>query len=659
MNYKLFIASVSLCLCVLASLSTSAQDTFRNPVIWSDLPDPDVIRVEDTFYFVSTSMHFFPGVTILQSKDLVNWEIACNVVDEFKEHPAYDMQGGLRYAKGQWATSLRYFGGEFHVLFNTNTEGSFIYSAKSMEGPWRQTKVGGHKLYDPGMFVDNDGRVYVVHGNTDIFVTEMDPETLQERGPARQIYKAHRGGLEGNRCYHIGDYYYIYCTYGGEHSGQTCLRSRSLYGPYEEREVMFEWGNMAEYVLHQSCIIPLADGSHWGMIFQDRGGLGRIPWLIPIYWVNDWPIMGDPTDGIMMLKQPVQDSSTSEATSSITMFKTQSPLAGSDDFSSSDLAPMWQFNHNPEHSKYSLTERKGYLRLHTATVTDSLWTARNTVCQRIIGPYSQATAKIDFSHMVTGDCAGLCILALPYAALQIERTAKGYTLAMMDHEQVKESLMLKGKQVWLRADVDGITDRVTFSYSQDGQIFLPLGTPFEMKFINTFFCGNRYGLFNYARKKLGGYIDLDEIQIVQTPLFSRDLKAGTTLQAEWFDHEWEAECTWSALGRKDRNQDVTFTHDGGMIAFTNLTTIGDIRSLLFTLKNHDAVNVMLEVKDIDTGEVFGTVDVPSASANYKEVIMKLNKPLPEKIMRLEIRCWNKDWNQFGMGKVSIDKIKLK
>ncbi len=370
-----------------AQSSDNGDGTFTNPVLWSDFPDPDVIRVDDTFYFVSTSMHYFPGVTILESKDLVNWQIACNVVDAFKVHPAYDLQNGHRYAKGQWATSLRYFGGRFHVLFNTNTEGSFFYSAHTIEGPWKPTKVEGHKLYDPGMFVDNDGRVYVIHGNTDIFVTEMDPETLQEKGPARQIYKSHRGGMEGNRCYHIGDYYYIYCTYGGDHAGQTCLRSRSLYGPFEEREVMFEVGNRAESVLHQSCMIPLPDGNYWGMIFQDRDGLGRIPWLIPIYWVNDWPIMGDPTDGILTLQTPFASSRKLPAQSS---YRT---LTGTDDFNSTRIALKWQFNHNPDEHKYSLSERPGYLRLYTATMTDSLRKARNTITQRIFGPYSQGTAS--------------------------------------------------------------------------------------------------------------------------------------------------------------------------------------------------------------------------------------------------------------------------
>lgn len=634
-----------------AQSSDNGDGTFTNPVIWGDFPDPDVIRVDDTFYFVSTSMHYFPGVTILESKDLVNWQIACNAVESFDIDPAYSLQGGNRYAKGQWATSIRHFGGKFHVLFNTNTEGTFFYSSPSMEGPWKQTKVEGHRLYDPGMFVDNDGRVYVVHGNTDIFVTEIDLETLQEKGPAKQIYRSHRGGLEGNRCYHIGDYYYIYCTYGGDKAGQTCLRSRSLFGPYEEREVMFEAGNRAESILHQSCIVPLQNGEYWGMIFQDRGGLGRIPWLIPIYWVNGWPIMGDPTDGIMTLKTPVANASQNNETSG------HRSLKGTDYFDSDRLALKWQFNHNPDNREYSLTERPGHLRLHTATMTDSLRKARNTVTQRIFGPYSQATAKIDFSHQKNGDRAGLVILAEPFATLAIEKKQKGTSLSMTIDEDVKEQVAIKGSTIWLRAKVDGITDNVSFSFSSDGKEFHTIGENFHMEFINTYFCGNRYGLFNYATRQKGGYIDIDSFEVEQTPLFSRESRKGKVLEAEWSDYQWNTACAWSDNGKETKNQDVEFLHDGGMIAFRNLDVKEPLNKITFTLRNHDAEDVFIELKDVNAGEVLGTADVPAHSTEYSDVVMNLDKPLPSD-HRLEIRIWNKGWNLISMGKVSIDKMTL-
>lgn len=645
---------------VLGQSTDNGDGTFTNPVLWGDFPDPDVIRVGDTFYFVSTSMHFFPGVTILQSRDLVNWEIACNVVDEFREHPAYDMQGGTRYAKGQWATSLRHFGGEFHVLFNTNTEGSFIYSARTMDGPWRCTKIDGHKLYDPGMLVDNDGRVYVVSGNTNIYITELDTVTLQEKGPARLIYTSHRGGMEGNRAYHIGGYYYIYCTYGGDQSGETCLRSRSLYGPWEEREVMFESGNLSRHILHQSCIVDVCattEGQgrtdYWGVIFQDRGGLGRVPWLVPIYWVNDWPLMGNPIDGITTMNKPVKHT-----TVAVDTIGSRS-LSGSDEFSSTSLALKWQWNHNADKRKFSLTERPGWLRLHAATVTDSLRTARNTLCQRIFGPYSEATTLVDFSHLRLGDRAGLTVFAWPYAALQIERTAQGTVLSMIEMEQSKAIIRLKGSSVWLRATVDGITDEASFSYSLDGETFQRLGTEFQMQFDSRhFFCGNRYGLYCYSTRKLGGYADFDFIHVVQRPLFKRNIHSGSVLQAEWYDHQWNTECTWSDNDKDQCNQDITTLHDGAMIAFRNLTPTDSIHQVVISLKNHDAHNVFVELRNADNGSILGKASIPEPSTSYTDVAINLNGALP-KCHRLEFRVWNSQWNQLSMGRVSIDKITMK
>ncbi len=649
--YKIVLAACLACAALTMLAADGDNRTFTNPVVWADLPDPDVICVDGVYYFVSTSMHYMPGVTILQSTDLVNWQIACNVVDAFREHPYYDLNGGHRYAKGQWATSLRYFGGEFHVLFNTNTEGSFIYSSATMDGPWRKTKVEGHKLYDPGMFVDTDGRVYVIHGNTDIFCTELDPETLQEKGPAVQIFRSHRGGLEGNRCYKIGQYYYIYCTYGGDHAGQTCLRSRSLYGPWEEREVMFDSGNLAESILHQSCIIPTAEGEYWGMIFQDRVGLGRVPWLVPIYWVDQWPIMGNPTDGIIRLRLPLPEAEPIEESA-------HRALAGNDDFSASELALKWQFNHNPDTDKYSLIERPGYLRMKTASVTDSLLKARNTITQRIIGPYSTGTVKIDFSHQRVGDRSGLVILAAPFATLTVERSRSGRTLSMTIDEAKKETVGIKSTTLWLRAEVDGITDKVVFAYSTDGENFQPIGTEFQMEFTNTYFCGNRYGIFNYATLQQGGYIDVDGIQVNQRPLFSRTLKISDALEPEWADYRWNMENVWSSSEPDKKNQEVLTMHDGAMIAFEGLSFEESVNELSILLRNIDAVNTMLELRDIATGEVLSTVDIPEASDDYTFVDMPLSKPLPD-CHRIELRVWNKDWNMISMGRVSIDKIMLK
>ncbi|MDR0573409.1 MAG: family 43 glycosylhydrolase [Tannerella sp.] len=620
-----------------AQSSDNGNGTFRNPVIWGDFPDPDVIRVSDTYYMISTSMHYFPGVTLLKSKDLVNWNIASNVVDEFKEHPFYDLKGGGRYAKGQWATSLRYFNEKFYILFTTLTEGSYIYTAVKAEGPWEKHKLDVF-LYDPGMFIDTSGQIYVAHGNTDIQVTELNVDGLSVKTPGKLIYKAHRNGLEGNRLYKIGDYYYLFCTYGGPQGNQVCLRSKSIYGPFEERVVMNETANYAPMVLHQSCLVDLPDGNYWGMIFQDHNGLGRIPYLVPVYWVDDWPMLSNPMDGITTLKKPV-------ASDEIINFPT------TDEFNEPVLGLQWQFNHNPDKSKYSLTENKDALRLHTVSVTDSLLKARNTICQRIFGPHSEATVKIDISKMKTGDKAGLVILQDPFATLMVYKTKKDNQLQMTFNEEVKSSTTIKSPVIYLRAKVNGVSDKVDFFYSTDDITYQPFGEVFKMEFRLSIFCGNRYGIFNYATEKAGGYIDVDWFRVTHEPLFTRDCYNGKIIEAEYFDHQYCSEVRLSGNDRDNRNQDVVF-RDGGLIAFNDIsvTDTGLIHmELTFECTSDDA---SLEVRYQDTGEIIGTFKLPNAKG-YQTVTFGIDTAL-KSTKRMEFRVWSR----YDKGIIALDKIKI-
>jgi alpha-N-arabinofuranosidase len=605
---------------ILAQTADNGDGTFTNPVLWGDFPDPDVIRVGNTYYMVSTSMHYFPGVTLMESLDLVNWNIASNVVDEFKEHPFYDLNGGNRYAKGQWATSLRYFNNKFYILFTTLTEGSYIYTSTDAKGVWEKHKLDAF-LYDPGMFIDTDGRVYVVHGNTEIKLTELSADGLSVKNRERLIYKAHRNGLEGNRCYKIGDYYYIYCTYGGPYGNQVCLRSKSLTGPFEERVVMNDRANYAEKVIHQGCLVDLPDGSYWCVIFQDHGGLGRIPFLVPVYWADDWPLPGNPMDGNITLKKPV-------ASSDIVAFPT------TDEFDSQTLALQWQFNHNPDKTKYSLRAKKGSLRLHSATLTDSLMKAQNTICQRIFGPYSQATAKIDFSNMRVGDKAGLLILQSPFATMTIYKTKKDVHLQMTVDEEVKSSVSINESLVYLRAEVSGVSDKVNFSYSFDDKNYQPLGEEFKMAYSLKVFCGNRYGIFNYATQKLGGWIDVDWFRVVHKPLFKRAELAGKEIEAEYFDHQYRCQVRLSEQDAGNRNQDVVFD-DGGLIAFDNIRiNATDVQAfeLTYTSSTSDAT---IEIRNADTGKVLGNFPLPATDGTCRTLARVLDEPL-ESVKRLEL-----------------------
>lgn len=655
--------------------SDNGDGTFTNPVLWTDLPDPDVTQVGDTFYFVSTSMHMIPGVTILKSTDLVNWTYAANVVPQFDNDSFFNLENGNRYACGQWATAIRYWGGEFHVLFTSNSNGTYIYSSPTMEGKWRKTTIYEgpynplvdrfnelkeqnrndgffhHILYDPGMLVDHDGRVYVVHGNSINYITELDPVSLQPRSKARVLYKAHRPGLEGNKLYHIGAYYYMICTYGGSHSGNvTCLRSRSLNGPWEEREVFCCGAREPNSHLLQACIIPIwkkdseADGHSlpqltWAMTFLDMGALGRIPHLIPVHWIDGWPVFGNWANGNLKMNKPIASNE-------------RMGLATTDSFSSSRLGLQWQFNHNPDNSKWSLTERPGWLRLHATKICNSMGKhasrqpnknckptpsirvnpkapflmARNTITQRLFGPKSDITVKVDISHLLEGDKAGIAILNIPYGTLTISKKNKGYVLLQTkgdDQEETvlaSESIPAKGNQImnvsqlWLRVAVDGMKDESTFFYSLDGKCFQMMGPTFKMEYSGRYFVGNRFALFCYNDHGGKGYLDVDDCTVNVYPLFNRNIRSGTTLQAEWTDALWRTEITSDA---DKASTAVRWTGDGGLIAFDNLQFSEDIRALSFSTDNISGQNVFIEVKDRNSQETLGTSDIP-APENYKD-----------------------------------------
>ncbi|HLP14775.1 MAG TPA: glycoside hydrolase 43 family protein, partial [Bacteroidota bacterium] len=180
--------------------SDNGDGTFTNPVIASDFPDPDVIRVGDTYYMVNTTMFVFPGVTVLKSHDLVNWEYASNAVPRFDFAPAYNLDGGNRYGHGQWATSLKYHHGKFHLLFITLDEGGFLCTSEKAEGPWKITHLP-KGFYDPGLFFDDNGRIYVAHGYQKISITELDTNFAPVSKDSLVFTGDIRPGIEGTHVY--------------------------------------------------------------------------------------------------------------------------------------------------------------------------------------------------------------------------------------------------------------------------------------------------------------------------------------------------------------------------------------------------------------------------------------------------------------------------
>ena len=277
------------------SVSDLGNGKYMNPVIFADFPDPDVIRVGDTYYMVSTTMVNFPGATIVKSKDLVNWEYCAQPLKQLSTSDNYSLQNGQNaYAKGMWACSMKYHNGKFHILINGNDAGPYMLTATDPEGTWDKIQLS-RGYYDPGMLFDN-GKLYVACGINQIRMCELDEQFnfIQEK----TVVTREGAGLEGCHLYKIGEYYYIYATYGGWPSGQVVFRSKNIFGPYEEKMLVEKWINGAANTIHQGALIDVADENGeitewWTIMQQDLGCLGRMPNLQPVTWEDGWPIVAN------------------------------------------------------------------------------------------------------------------------------------------------------------------------------------------------------------------------------------------------------------------------------------------------------------------------------------------------------------------------------
>lgn len=492
----LFISSFSL----IARTSDNGDGTFTNPILWGDWPDPDVIRVGDTFYMVSTSMHYVPGCPILKSRDLVNWEMAGYAVDRYDEDPRYDMQGGQLYLNGSWASSIRHHNGKFYVFFCTpygwgRDTGHFsVCEAPSPEGPWTRT-IFPEYLYDPGVLIDDDGRKYVVHGQHHLYVTELADDMKSVKGDRRLIWdkgvwntdSTRSGGMEGSHVYKINGMYYITCPAGGTEGWQMCLRSKSIYGPYESKVIADDSSTYPPNGIHQGGMVQLKNGDWWFIIMQDRGPIGRVVNLLPVKWVDGWPMLGVNGKDVATYDKP-----------DVGRRSKPTVPATSDEFDAPKLGLQWQWNHNPDNTGWSLSERKGYIRLR-ARVADDLKSARNTLTQRVQGPMGEGVVELDVSHLRDGNVAGFGIFEFPYAYVAVQMADGVKKVVMVNDGAVVETPVadLKSDKIWIKVRITDRDFTARFQYSLDGHTFYPVGNELVMG-LGLPWTANRFALFNFS-----------------------------------------------------------------------------------------------------------------------------------------------------------------
>lgn len=487
--------------------------TYNNPVVWQDFADGDIIRVGDAYYYSASTMHYSPGAPILRSYDLVNWEYAGHSVPRLDFGSSrYDLSGGRAYVKGIWASAFNYRPSNqtYYWIGCVEFNRTYVYTATAVDGTWTKRSEIPGCYYDAGLLVDDNDKMYVAYGNGTISVAELSADGFSQVR-SQQVFTTPSsvGTLEGARFYKRGGYYYIWLTRPA--NGQFVLRSTSPFGPYEMRQVLLDLPGpiTGGGVPHQGGLVQTQNGDWYYMAFVDAYPGGRMPALAPITWSADgWPTV-QTVNGRWGTTYPKPNITTS---------RTVASMIGPDTFAGPALGHRWEWNHNPDTSKFTVGNG---LRLGTATVTNDLYNARNTLTHRIQGPSSTATIELDHSTMRDGDRAGLAMLRDSSAWIGVRRD-NGVTRVSMTNGLSMDgswnttgtgteaaSAAVSGSRIWLRATADirpGSGRQATFSYSTDGVTFTRLGPGFTLGNSWQFFMGYRFGIFNYATSSLGGEV---------------------------------------------------------------------------------------------------------------------------------------------------------
>lgn len=524
------ITAIALAALLMAACTVAPKTTLCvNPLTYTDIPDPDIIRVGDDYYMVSTTMYFCPGAPIMHSRDLVHWSIVSYVYDCLEDDDVYNLRNGRQaYGKGQWAASLKYHDGEFYALFIANDQArTYIYHTSDITSSNWDRYVIDRPFHDSGLLFE-DGRVYVAWGNRNIYLTELEPDFSGVRSEDRLLFSTPQGymlGDEGAHFYHIGDYYYILTInwpFGGVRT-ETCWRSDSIYGPYEPMDILKGAFDGRGDGVAQGGIIDTPAGDWYAVMFQDHGAVGRIPTLQPLTWVDGWPILGD--NGV-----PVKE------------FEVNLPPYGadyvwdSDEFDSDRLALVWQWNHKPLDGKWSLTENPGHLHVAASPAT-GLFDARNVLTQRTVGPACESSVLLDVSGLLPGDHAGICAFQSHFCAIEVECGEDGCSLVGRDFEGEIFRTPLESDKLMLRISYDFTSDTAKMSYSYDGLDWTTPDYTLQMRYTLDFFTGYRTALYCYhIPTVMAGTAAADTTDF--DPAASTTSGNGGYADFDWFHQSW-------------------------------------------------------------------------------------------------------------------------
>ena len=508
-------------------IADNGNGTYKNPVLYADYSDPDVIRVNDDYYMTASSFASFPGLPILHSKDLVNWTLISHALPKYP-NDSFDRP---QHGNGVWAPSIRHQNGWFYIYWGDPDEGIYMVRSKEITGPWQQPVLvlPGKGLIDPCPFWDEDGKAYLVHGwaasragiNSILTIYNMNPEGNHVDPNGKHVFDGNDSHhtIEGPKMYKRNGYYYILAPAGGVKTGwQVALRSKNIFGPYEDK-IVLEQGAASVNGPHQGGWIDDIAGQSWFIHFQDRAAYGRIVHLQPVNWENDWPLMGK-YDQVNGKYEPVMSFNKPKSAGPCQIAEP----AASDEFDTDDLGLQWQWHANPQPTWYAKISGTNYLRLFPHLLSGdaiNLWDAGNLLLQKFPAPDFTATTKVTFTPKTDGQHTGLVIMGMDYACLSL--TEKSGTMILsqvvcIDADKAKQPQVisetkLPDSTVYLRVKVSRPNAECKFSYSTDGQNFTPIGQPFQAQ--PGRWIGAKVGLFctRTSKSKTGGYADYEWFRV--------------------------------------------------------------------------------------------------------------------------------------------------
>lgn len=484
--------------------SDNGDGTFTNPPLCADYPDPDIIRVGGDFYFATTTFVNSPGLTILHSLDLVNWEIVGHVIPRLEGREQYDLKNGAAYRSGIFAPSLRYHDGTFYVVTTPVGQNTRVYYTKNIRGPWQYHELD-RAAFDPGLFIDDDGTGYIAtSGGWDGHVTllTLSPDFSRVIA-ARGIF--YYKGVEGSKVIKRGDWYYIFNALPSR-LALTCSRATNIFGPYETTNSLDDRTGG-----HQGALVDLPGGGWYGFVMKDCGAIGRMTYISPIFWTNNWPVWGTPeAPGRVpaVTRKPIPGKPVCQP-------------AASDDFSSPVLGLQWQWNHNPDNLRWSLTEHPGFLRLRPVKATN-FWYAQNTLTQKGQGPWSRGEVKFDLSHLKPGDICGFGTLGKVCGHIAVHDGSDGKIFLSMNvmvdagpSETRVAAEPFPAKTIFLRTDLDFVRNRGLCAYSPDGRNWTSLGGEFRLAFDwrTGTFQGEQFAIFCYNPDPADGFVDVGPFRL--------------------------------------------------------------------------------------------------------------------------------------------------